>query len=259
MDYFKKLTENPYADFYWNIPETKQGSLRIIGGNAQNFRTPIKTAEIISTKYPVKDLAVILPDALKTKLPPLDNLIFLSSTDSGSFANSEELIKATDVADFSILIGDLSKNSITAKALSGAVESSERPLLLTRDTVDLFAEDCTEKSLMNENLIIFGSIAQLQKVFKAIYYPKMLLLSQSLVQISDALHKFTLSYPITFITLHAGQVLVAQNGEVVAVSLEETGFSPLTIWSGELAAKIAILNLYNPNIFLKASVAAIFA
>ena len=112
---------------------------------------------------------------------------------------------------------------------------------------------------MNEKLIIFASMAQLQKLFRAVYYPKVLLLSQSLVQVAEALHKFTLSYPISIITFHSGQILVAKNGNVNVVPLEKSGYSPITIWNGELAAKIVALNLYNPDNFLVTTTTALFA
>ena len=100
---------------------------------------------------------------------------------------------------------------------------------------------------------------QMQKILRAVYYPKMLLLSQSLVQVAEVLHKFTLSYPVSIVTLYSGQILVAKDGKVKAVPVEKSGYSPMTIWSGELAAKIVALNLYNPNDFVAATVAAIFA
>ena len=86
----------------------------------------------------------------------------------------------------------------------------------------------------------------------------MLLLSQSLIQVADALHKFTLSYPISVITLQGGQVLIAKSGTVKSIPLERTGYSPLMFWGGEIAAKIAALNLYNPSNFINVSVSAIW-
>ena len=47
MDFFEKITEKPGKDLLWNIPERKQGKVNIIGGNGQNFRTPVKTAEFL--------------------------------------------------------------------------------------------------------------------------------------------------------------------------------------------------------------------
>ena len=124
--------------------------------------------------------------------------------------------------------------------------------------MDLIAEHGAERALVNEKVILFGSVAQLKKIFGAIYYPKMLTMSQTLVQVAEGLHKFTLSYPVAIITLHNGQILIAKEGVVKAVPIENSGYSPFTIWGGELAAKIVALNLYNPRRFLEATLTAIF-
>ncbi len=113
MDYLHRYDKNPFADLLWNIPEQKQGAVNIIGGNSQSFRASVKVAEYLSNNFPIKTISLVLPDALKTKLPPLDNLIFLSSTDSGSFSNADELKNTLNSADFNLIIGDLSKNNIT--------------------------------------------------------------------------------------------------------------------------------------------------
>ena len=258
MDYLEKIEENPAKDLLWNIPEQKQGEINVVGGNLQNFLVPVKIAEFLNTKYPLKNVRLLLPDALKNKLPPLDNLIFLASTDSGSLADEEELKKSFSLVDSNLLIGDFSKNSITMKAVANACQSSDKPILITRDTIDLITEGQMDRILMNENLILMGSMAQMQKIFRSVYYPKMLLLSQSLVQVAEALHKFTLSYPVSLVTLHNEQILIAKNGTVKMVPIEKSGYLPITLWNGELAAKIVALNLYNPNNFLNATLVAIF-
>ena len=259
MDYFEKLEKNPSEDLKWNIPERAQGSVNIIGGNAGNFRTEVKVAEFLAGNYPIKEVNVILPDALKGKLPELPNIQFLPSVESGSFDESQELIDVFNVAEFNLVLGDLSKNSVTGRALTSAYKSSEKSLLITRDAVDLLIDANAEKTLMNENLIIFASIAQLQKLLRTIYYPKILLLSQSLVQVAEVLHKFTLSYPISIATLHNGQILIANNGIVKAVPLAKTGYVPMELWNGEMAAKIVALNLFNPNNFIEATICAILS
>ena len=259
MEFFEKIEKNPAEDLVWNIPERKQGIVNIIGGNEQNFKTEIKVAEFLAEKYPIELINVVLPDSLKTKLPNLDNFMFLPATDSGSFDESQELIDIFNSADFNLLLGDLSKNNVTKKALGSALETSSKMTLVTRDAVDVLADVTTDKILMNENLIIFASVTQLAKILGAVYYPKMLLMSQSLMQVADVLHKFTLSYPAKIITLHNEQILIAENGNVKALALNESGYMPFTIWNGELAAKIMALNLYNPNTFIKAVVAAIFS
>lgn len=257
MEYFEKVEENMAKDLLWNIPERKQGVVNVIGGNSQNFRTPVRTAEYLTEKYPVETVNLILPDALKSKLPPMPNFKFLESTETGSFADSTELVANINNGEYNLLIGDLSKNAITGKAVVSACVSSEKPILLTRDVVDLVADNNPEEILLDEKSVIFGSLTQMQKLLRAVYYPKMLLLSQSLVQVVEVLHKFTLSYPVNIVTLHNGQILIAKDGTVKAVPMEKSGYSPIMLWSGELAAKIVALNLYNPNDFISATIAAI--
>ena len=258
MDYFQKIEEKPKDELTWNIPEKKQGIINIVGGNSQSFKNEIKIAEYLNVKFPIDVLNVVLPDTLKNQLPSFPNFKFLKSTDSGSFKDGTEIAKTFNSGDFNLALGDLSKNAITGKAFFSACKEAERPTILTRDAVDLFIENLDEAGLMNENLIFFASIAQLQKLLRAVYYPKMLLLSQSLVQVVDILHKFTLSYPISIITLHNEQILIVKNGNVKGVPIIKSGYSPFMLFQGELAAKIVALNLYNPNNFLNATISAVF-
>ena len=169
-----------------------------------------------------------LPDVLRGQLPDLSNFLFLSSTESGSFRESEELKKVINSADFNLILGDLSRNSITSKAVTSACKDSEKPVIITRDAIDLISENITESGLMNENLIFFASMPQLIKILRAV-------------------------------TLSNEQILVAKNGEVKAVPILESGFSPIMFWQGEMAAKILAFNLYNPNNFIKATISAIFS
>ena len=257
MDYFEKIEKKPSTDLDWNIPEQKQGIINIIGGNSQSFRNEVKIAEFLTNMYPIKTVNVILPEALRSKLPMMPNFVFLPATESGSFAESQGFLDIFNNSDYNLMLGDFSKNAITGRAVASACQHSEKMTLITRDAVDLLADNKPERTLMNENLVFFASVAQLQKLLRAVYYPKMLMISQSLVQVADVLHKFTLSYPISIITLHNGQILIAQNGLVKAVPLEQTNHTPITIWLGESAAKITALNLYNPQNFLSATIAAI--
>lgn len=258
MEFLEKI-DIADENLFWNIPEQAQGKVNVIGGNLQNFRTAVRVAEFLTSKYPLKAVNLVLPDALRGKLPPLPNFIFLTSTESGSLADATEVAAAVNAADYNLIIGDLSKNSITGKLLAEVCEKAKKPVLITRDAVDLLAENATEATLANENLIIMGSIVQLQKLLKAIYYPKMLLASSPLNSVAEVLHKFTLSYPTALVTLHSGQILVTKGGRVAGAGLDKTGFSPIGFWSGELAAKITALNLYNPNNFVNTTISAIIS
>ncbi len=257
LSYWQKQEAPLYKDLEWNFPERKQGSLNLIGGNSAGFSTEIKIAEFITSRYPIETLNLILPDSLRGKLPPLPNLLFTPSTDSGSFKKSPELNFALEKADFNLFLGDFSKNSETAVAIIDALKSSSVPALLTRDAVDLITADA-ESLLEKDNLIILASLVQLQKLFRSVFYPKMLLLSSPLVPVLEALHKFTLTYPVSLLTFHDQKIITAKNGKIISTDLTKTEYSPISLWDGRLAGKTAALSLYNPNKPLESINAALF-
>ena len=257
MEYFEKLLENPYKDLYWNLPEKKQGVVNVIGGNARSFQSEVKTAEFLMRNYAMEKVEVVLPEALKKQLPELENLRFLPATETGAFTG-EGMLSVMERADYNLLLGDFSKNSITGQAVGKCVAEAKKPILVTRDAVDLVAENQPEKVLMNPGVGFLASLAQLKKLMGAVYYPRMLLLTAPLMQVAEVLHKFTLSYEVGVVTFCGGQIMVAKNGKVQAVALENTGYTPITLWNGEVAAKLVALNLYNPQDFVGASVAALW-
>ena len=272
--YWKKQTSAPKEDLKWNFPEQKQGRIVVIGGNSQNFSAPIKTAEFLAANFPLKQVQTVLPDALEPKFPPAirsaaGNLTFTKSTPSGSFDKSKELNAAVNAADFALFIGDLSKNSTTCVAIADALAApsapeaaapeAPTPAILTRDTIDLLNPEMTDL-IERKNLIIIASLLQLQKLFRAIYYPRVLLLSQPLMPIIETLHKFTLSYEnLTLLTFHDGKIIVGNRGKIVTIPIENTTYSPISLWSGTLASKVAAYNLWNPQKPLDATVSAVFA
>lgn len=261
LSYWQKQTKPLFTDLAWNIPEQKTGRLGLIGGSNQGFNTTIRIAEFINQNFPVRDLPILLPTSLRTKLPPLPNLIFAPATDSGSFAQSPLISEFISANNYTLITGDLSKNSATAIALSSAlisanIQTGSPYVLLTRDAVDLLTPSM-EQLLLNPHLTLFASSAQLQKVFRAVYYPKMIMLSAPLLPVLEALHKFTLTYPVAILTFHEGQLITAHDGHVITTPLTDTGYSLITLWSGELAAKVAAFNLYNPTKPLEATTAAL--
>lgn len=267
LSYWHKQAQPLYGDLIWNIPEQKTGRVAVVGGNSQNFSTVIRTSELMGRDFPFKSVATILPDALRGKLPPLPNLDFMPSTTSGSFAKSRQLEIACNSTDTSLFIGDFSRNSATAVALADVITSqpssaledeSSAPnlLVLARDSVDLLAPEA-HRWLTRPNTIVIASMAQLQNLFRAIYYPRMILLSQPLIPTIETLHKFTLTYPVTVLTFHQENIIVAQGGEVSTTHLNATDYSPISLWSGQLATKVTALNLYNPKQAFAATTAAI--
>ncbi len=258
LKYWQKQEKPLYQDLEWNFPEQKRGKINLIGGNKNTFATEIKIAEFITNRYPVESINLVLPDALKSALPPLPNLTFTPSTETGTFKKSAELSTALEKADFNLFLGDFSRNSETSVAIIDALKSAkEVPALLARDTIDLISTDATE-ILEHKNLFIVASLVQLQKLFRSVFYPKMILLSAPLVPILEALHKFTLSYPVAILTFHDGKIITAFNGKVITTELEKTEYSPITLHDGRLAGKISAFALYNENHLLESLNAALF-
>lgn len=263
LSYWQKQSQPLFPDIAWNIPEQKTGRLAVVGGNSQNFSTVVRISEFASQNFPFTHVATILPDVLRAKLPPLGNLNFLPSTTSGSLAKSHQLQLSFVNSDASLIIGDLSKNSATAVAILDAIYDKEeiksptKPLVLARDTVDLLANDAA-RWLVRSNTFVIASMIQLQKVFRAIYYPRMIMLSQPLLPTVETLHKFTLSYPeITILTFHQENIIIANAGKISTTHIVDTDYSPISLWSGQLATTVAALNLYNPQQNFAATTAAV--
>ena len=258
MDYFKKQEKPLFKDLEWNFPEQKSNVVAVVGGHGNNFSNVIKLSEYLAGNYPVKTVATILPDVLRGKLPNFPGLFFTPSTESGSFAKSKELNSHLETADFSILAGDFSKNSATTIAIVDAIKDSGSPVLLVRDAVDL-VESSIGEIIEDSKLFLLVSMPQLQKIFRSLLYPKMLLLSAPLLPTVETLHKFTLSYEsCTIITLHQGQILIASQGKVIATPHEKTKYNSLSFYTSTLPANLAAYNLWNPKKPLEASASALF-
>ena len=257
FDYYKKIEDlKQYQELSWNIPEQKSGKISLIGGNSQSFSNIIKNAEFLQQKFPIKNLNIVLPDSLKNKLPPLPNFVFTEATESGSFAKSDALNATFSSSDFNVLLGDFSKNSATCVAIANALKSSSVPTVFARDSIDLLLPEMVN-IIEKDNLFFIGTMAQFQKLFRAVYYPKMLLLSMPLMQAIENLHKFTLSYPCTIITFFENQIIIANSGKVVSIPISKTNYTPLSLWNGELAEKIAAMNLFSPEKPLEATISSL--
>ena len=118
---------------------------------------------------------------------------------------------------------------------------------MTRDAIDLIKND-TKAIVEREQTVLVASFAQVQKLFQAVYYPKILVFSMQLLQLVEALHKFTISYPVTIVTLHQDHIIIADNGQVVTQAWD----NPMRIWRGDTATRIASYLLWSPSQKLEA-------
>ena len=258
FDYWQKQTpEDPlYPDLEWSKPEQKalSGRLGIVGGNKLGFAG---VAEAYSTalKTGAGEVRVLLPDVLKKTIPAaMTDAHFAATNPSGSLAKDAriDLLALGAWSNQMLMIGDAGRSSETAILYEEFLLDYKGPLTVTRDAIDLIKNSSRTLAERPDTLLI-ASFAQLQKLFQAVYYPKVLTFSMQLTNLVEALHKFTITYPITIAVLHRDTFIVASDGQVVTTPWED----PMLIWRGAVASKAATYWLWNPSKPLAATAAAV--
>jgi hypothetical protein len=151
-----------------------------------------------------------------------------------------------------LLIGDAGRNSETAIVYEDFLREYKGPLIITRDAVDLIKHS-SQSIVDRPQTILIVSFAQLQKLFQLIYYPKVLTFSMQLTNLVEAIHKFTITYPVSVVVLHKDTLLVASGGEVTSTPWD----NPMAIWRGSVAAKASSYWLWNINKPLESITASI--
>lgn len=248
-------TEALFPDIEWNKPEqrAKAGKLLVIGGNKLSF-VATATAYEEAIALGAGQVRVLLPNALKSALPPtILETVFTASTPSGGMSKNDigTVNASLSWSDHALLIGDAGRNSETA-AVYEHILQSDVPLTITRDAVDLLKQ--TADTMINRpQTALVVSFAQLQKLFQAVYYPKMLGFSMQASLLVETLHKFTLTYPSAVVTYHQNQLIIACGGDVVSQEFDD----PMMIWRGSVATRAACYQMWTPKKQLEAITASI--
>lgn len=238
------MAEPLFPDIEWQKPEQRNlaGKLLIIGGNKLGFAAVAQAYNDAKTAG-VGECRAILPEALK---PVIDKFafdcVFVPTNPSGGMSKEAlpALLAAAAWADAILIIGDTGRNSETAIALEQLLSKVNKPTVVTRDAVDLLRANTTEL-LQRPHTTFVLSLAQLQKLFQAVYYPKTILFSMQLLTLVETLHKFTISYPTTIVVFHQNQLLVAHDGEVSTTPWDDT----MMIWRGSVATRASVYWLQN--------------
>lgn len=259
-DYWRKQsTENPlYPDIEWSKPERRDqaGRLGIIGGNKLGF-AGVAEAYTAALQTGAGGAKVLLPEILKKSIPAaISDTVFAETTPSGSLAKNAlpEMVALGEWASGILLIGDAGRNSETAIAYEQFIEAYSGPLTLTRDAVDLI-KNYPNRLVERPETLLVVSFAQLQKLFSSVYYPKILTFSMQLTSLIEAVHKFTITYPVTILVLHKDHLIAAHTGDVTTT---EWG-NPMAIWRGQVAAKAATYWLWNRDTPLEAVTASLIS
>jgi len=248
LSYWHKQTIGSplYPDIEWSKPEqrSKAGRIGIIGGNKLGF-AGVADAYQSALKADVGEIRVLLPDALRKTIPAaMTDAIFAPTNPSGGLARPAlaEMKAMGDWASGILMIGDAGRNSETAILYEDFLQSYKGPLTLTRDAVDLI-KNGSQALVDRPDTLLVLSFAQLQKLFQNIYYPKVLTFSMQLTNLVEALHKFTISYPVCITVLFKDQLIVACGGEVTSTPWDD----PMAIWRGSVATKALVYWLWTPQ------------
>lgn len=241
----RQLANKPlFPDIEWQRPEQKSlaGKLLIIGGNKAGFAAVVQ-AYGEATEAGVGECRVILPESLK---PIIDKLaldcIFVPDNPSGGISKDAlpALRASAAWADAILLVGDTGRNSETAIALEQLLASNDKPVIITRDAIDLLRA-ANSQLLQRPQTTFVLSLAQLQKLFQSVYFPKAILFSMQLTTLVEILHKFTISYPANIVVFHQNQIIVAHDGNVSTTPWENA----MLLWRGSVATKASVYWLQN--------------
>ena len=216
----------------------------IIGGNKLGFAA-VAQAYGDALAAGVGQCRVVLPDVLKSSIDKLAlDCVYVPANPSGGMSKEAlpALQAAAEWADAILAIGDMGRNSETAIMLERLLAATTKPTIITRDAFDLVRGSMSQLSQRPHTTFVL-SLAQLQKLFQAIYYPKSILFSMQLSTLVEALHKFTISYPLTIVVFHQNQLVVAHDGRVSTTPWENA----LTVWRGSVATKAAVYMLQNTS------------
>lgn len=248
MDYWKRQSINTplFPDIEWGRPEqkSKAGKLAIVGGNKLGF-AGVADAYQTAARTGAGSIRVLLPDILKKTIPStITDAVFGATNLSGSLAK-DALNEMSAIGAWSegvLLVGDAGRSSETAIVYEQFISTYTGPLTVTRDAVDLVKNSAT-LLVERPSTVLVMSFAQAQKLFQAVYYPKILTFSMQLTNLVEAFHKFTLTYPVTLVCLHKDTLVVASSGEVTSTPW----LDPMAIWRGNTAAKAATYWLWTPK------------
>jgi len=253
----KQTTDQPlYPNIEWSKPEqrSKSGRLGIIGGNSLGFAGAAEAYQT-ALKTGTGEVRVLLPSALKKNIPTsMTDVLFADTNPSGSLSR-DAIIEMKAIGDWStgiLLIGDAGRNSETAILYEEFVRDYKGLLTITRDAVDLL-KNSSDELVERPNTLLILSLAQLQKLFSAVYYPKVITFSMQLSNLVEALHKFTITYPISITVLHRDNLLTASGGEVTSTPWSD----PMLIWRGNTATNATVYWLWNPSKTLESVTASL--
>lgn len=245
----KQGSEPLFPELEWNKPERRDqaGKLLIVGGNMHALTAPGKAYEQ-TLKQGIGAVKIALPDKTKSLVgKTLPDAVFLPSTASGEFSQegSHELLEYALWADTLLLPGDNGRNSQTTIVFEELLKAYTEQAVITRDAVDILSGS-PDVMLSREKTTLVVSFSQLQKLIKNTKSSWPLQFSMSLMQLVEFLHSYTEQHPVSLVTLHHNQLIVASGGSVSTTKLA-TEVSETLPWRLQTAAIVACYQTWNPT------------
>lgn len=259
MDYWR--TQDPkkplFDNLLWSKPEQKSlaGRVGLVGGSKGVFLAVAKAHQTITELGP--EISLVLPADLKPILKTTPNVVFSTTNPSGGLSGQalSDLLTLQNSTDSLLLIGDAGKNSETNLLYENfalKIADQTKPVVIARDAVELVSGSF-HHIVSQPNFTLIMSFAQVQKLFRSVYYPVMLLHSMTTLKLVEALHKFTITYQPTLVIFHQNQVFIAKDGQVITSPFERAN----EIWQGIIQAKITCWQTWNPQKPLEATACAV--
>lgn len=186
---------------------------------------------------------MLLPDSLKKYVGNAFAAGELApSTPSGSFSQKSLalLLEMAQWADATMLSGDFGRNSETAILLEKFTIKYSEQLTITGDAVDYYTPT-PQVALSRVNTLLVLNFSQAQRLFMQSHFPQALTSDMDFIRLIDALHGFSAQNQAFLALEHAGNVLIAVNGQVSSTKHE--GTTNIT----KLAANLAVWWMQNPS------------
>jgi ADP-dependent NAD(P)H-hydrate dehydratase / NAD(P)H-hydrate epimerase len=245
--WLKQTADKPlFPDLLWSRPENRlsAGKLLIVGGSSHGFSS-VGEAYGEAEKAGAGTIKVLLPDSLeKVAVKALGGAEFAPSTPSGSFAKNAlaQLIDLSNWADGTLLVGEFGRNSETAILLESYTGKINKPVILTKDSIDYFYA-LPKVLLENPSIGLVIALPQLQKLLMKAGFTRPVTLGMDLLKLIDTLHELTEKYPVNLITNHLENILVSTSGKVSTTKVDKQSET----WQVKTAVAASVWWLQNPT------------
>jgi NAD(P)H-hydrate repair Nnr-like enzyme with NAD(P)H-hydrate dehydratase domain len=225
-NYWNKQDYNEplYPDIIWSRPTNKltSGKLLIIGGNSNGFKDPAK-AYTQASQAGIGSTKILMPDALQKIVgKSIEDAEFAPSNKSGSFSKQalSDFMQLAKWSDGVLIAGDISSNSETSALLEDFAEKYNGILSLANDMADQ-AINNPYIILNRPQTLITINFAKLQLLLTNSRFTRAVKSTQSINNNCEVLHEFTKRYKPIILTEFNGNVVVANDGNIITTKLDQ--------------------------------------